>query len=157
MGGFTQIHLKDKSEENIAKHNKFLDDAKVKKTIRFYSESDVREEYKYFLANDGHFPESRFPKDKINSYEDFTKYWSTDALGSVFCPEFGSLSFDCYFGRTSDNAMRCIKNYIVDTLLKPEYMFDSPFESTNGSWSTFLERCSISKLNLELIKEKIGD
>ena len=77
-------------------------------------------------------------------------------MGEVFVPKFGSLTFDCYFGRTSKNAMKCLKNYIVDTLLLPEYsMENSPFKYADGSWTTFLERCSASKLNLELINEKI--
>ena len=155
MGGFTQLFLKDISAENIKKHNKMLDDAKVKKGIRFYSEDDVKLEYEYFKKEDGYFPNDQFPRDKINSYEDFTKYWSTEALGSVFCPEFGSLSFDCYFGRTSNNAMKCIKDYIVEAILLEEYFMNTPFKKASGSWTTFLERCSASKLNLELINEKV--
>jgi hypothetical protein len=157
MGGFTVLALKDKSVENIRKHNELLSKAKVRKGIRFYSEDDVRLEYDAFLNNQGVFPEHSFPKDKIKSYDDFTKYWSTEALGEVFVPKFGTLTFDCYFGRTSDNAMKCLKNYIVDTLLLSEYFLDSPFEYASGSWSTYLERCSASKLDLELINEKIED
>ena len=157
MGGFTKLVLKDKSVENIRKHNELLSKAKVRKGIRFYSEDDVRLEYDAFLNNQGVFPEHSFPKDKIKSYDDFTKYWSTEALGEVFVPKFGTLTFDCYFGRTSDNAMKCLKNYIVDTLLLSEYFLDSPFEYASGSWSTYLERCSASKLDLELINEKIED
>ena len=157
MGGFTKLVLKDKSVENIRKHNELLSKAKVRKGIRFYSEDDVRLEYDAFLNNQGVFPEHSFPKDKIKSYDDFTKYWSTEALGEVFVPKFGTLTFDCYFGRTSDNAMKCLKNYIVDTLLLSEYFLDSPFEHASGSWSTYLERCSASKLDLELINEKIED
>jgi len=155
MGGFTKLVLKDKSIENIRKHNELLSKAKVRKSIRFYSEDDVRLEYEAFLKNDGVFPEYQFPKDKINSYEDFTKYWSTEALGEIFVPKFGMLTFDCYFGRTSNNAMKCLKNYIVDAFLLSEYFLDSPFEYAGGSWSTYLERCSASKLDLQLINEKI--
>lgn len=155
MGGFTKIVLKDKSIENIRKHNELLAKAKVRKEIRFYSEDDVKLEYEAFLKGEGAFPEHSFPKDKIKSYKDFTNYWSTEALGEVFVPKFGSLTFDCYFGRTSNNAMKCLKNYIIDTLLLREYSMDSPFEYADGSWTTFLERCSASKLNLELINEKI--
>ena len=157
MGGFTKLVLKDKSIENIRKHNELLSKAKVRKGIRFYSEDDVRLEYDAFLNNQGVFPEHSFPKDKIKTYNDFTKYWSSEALGEVFVPKFGTLTFDCYFGRTSDNAMKCLKNYIVDTLLLNEYFLDSPFEYASGSWSTYLERCSASKLDLELINEKIED
>lgn len=154
MGGFTKIQLKDTSAENIAKHNKMLEAAKVRKSIRFYSEDDVKFEYDGFVAGTGHFPEHLFPKDKINSYEDFTKYWSTEALGEIFVPPFGCLTFDCYFGRTSNNAMKCIKNYIIDALLE-EPFGEQVFAEVGGSWSTFLERCSASKLALELINEKI--
>jgi len=157
MGGFTQLKLKDNSEENIAKHNKMLDDAKVKKSFRFYSKNNVKEEYKAFVEGRGAFPENQFPKDKIKSYSDFKKYWNPKALGEVFCPEFGTLQFDCYFGRTSQNAMKNLKNYIINALLLPEYSGKTPFDWASGSWTTFLERCSASKLNLELINEKIKE
>jgi len=153
MGGFTSIKLKDTSAENIAKHNKMLADAKVRKSIRFYSEDDVKLEYEAFVAGEGEFPERLFPKDKINSYEDFTNYWNREHLGATFCPAFGELTFDVYFGRTSNNAMKCIKDYIITALL--ETPFESPFDEVSGSWSTFLERCSASKLDLEMINEKI--
>ncbi len=157
MGGFTQLKLKDTSTENIAKHNKMLGEAKVRKGIRFYSEDDVKLEYEYFKKNDGYFPENQFPKDKIKSYKDFTKYWSTEALGAMFCPPFGTLTFDCYFNRTSNNAMKCIKDYIINALLLQEYFMNTPFEYASGSWSTYLERCSASKLDLEMMKEKISE
>jgi hypothetical protein len=157
MGGFTELKLKDSSKENIAKHNKMLDEAKVKKGIRFYSEDDVLLEYESFMNYEGVFPAHLFPRDKIKNYQDFTKYWSTEALGATFCPPFGTLTFDCYFNRTTANAMKCIKNYIINALLLQEYFMKSPFEYASGSWSTFLERCSVSKLGLELINEKIKD
>lgn len=157
MGGFTQLKLKDTSKENIAKHNKMLDVAKVRKAIRFYSEDDVKLEYDCFVRGVGTFPENQFPKDKIKSYNDFTKYWNPKTLGEVFCPPFGTLQFDCYFGRTTNNTMKCIKNYIIDTLLLFENSGKTPFDCAEGSWSTFLERCSASKLNLELINERIKE
>ena len=157
MGGFTKLMLKDTSTENIRKHNELLAKAKVRKEIRFYSEDDVKLEYEYFKKGDGNFPEHQFPKDKINSYEDFTKYWSTEALGEVFVPKFGTLTFDCYFGRTSNNAMKCLKDYIVNVLISSEYFLDSPFAYAGGSWSTFLERCSASKLDLKIIEENIRE
>ena len=157
MGGFTKLMLKDTSIENIRKHNELLAKAKVRKEIRFYSEDDVKLEYEYFKKGDGYFPDDQFPKDKINSYEDFTKYWSTEALGEVFVPEFGSLTFDCYFGRTSNNAMKCIKNYIVDTLVNADDWFSPVFDYASGSWSTFLERCSASKFDVFYINEKIRE
>jgi len=154
MGGFTEIFLRDKSKENIAKHNQMLVDAKVKKSFRFYSMEDVELEYEAYKKGDGEFPGHLFPPFRIHSLTDFMKYWNPQALGSCFVPHIGSLTFDCYFGRTSDNAMKCIKNYIITALL--EAPFGEPvFEKVGGSWSTYLERCSASKLDLELINEKI--
>lgn len=157
MGGFTKLQLKDTSEENIAKHNQMLASAGVIKKYRFYSEEDVKLEFECFKRGEGAFPEHQFPKDKIKSFKDFKKYWNPKALGEVFCPEFGSLTFDCYYSRTSKRAMRNIKNYIVNTLLLPENFMKTPFSHSEGSWSTFLERCGASKLNLKLIKEKIQE
>lgn len=155
MGGFTTLRLKDTSKKNIDKHNQMLKDAKVRKDLRFYSEDDVKFEYKAFINYEGEFPSHLFPREKIKNYQDFTKYWSTEALGEVFCPKFGTLKFDCYFGRTSNNAMKCLKNYIINALLLIENTGKSPFEYADGSWSTYLERCGASKLNLELINERI--
>ena len=157
MGGFTTLKLKDCSEENIKKHNELLRKHKVRKSISFYSESDIELEYLVFKDGKGHFPNHLFPADKIKTYRDFKKYWNPKALGEVFCPNNGTLVFDCYFGRTSDNAMRCLKNYIIDALLLSEYFLNTPFEYASGSWSTYLERCSASKLGLELIREKIKE
>lgn len=157
MGGFTKLKLKDTSEENIAKHNQMLRGAKVINKYRFYSEEDVLNEYVYFKRGEGAFPEYQFPKDKIKSFKDFKKYWNPKALGEVFCPEFGSLTFDCYYSRTSKRAMKHIKNYIVNAILTPENAFKTPFDYAEGSWSTFLERCGASKIDLKLIKEKIEE
>jgi len=157
MGGFTQLKLKDTSEENIEKHNKILDDLKVRKCFRFYSESDVKKEYEAFIKGEGAFAEHLFPKDKIKSYNDFKKYWNPKALGEIFCPPAGTIQFDCYFGRTSKRAMKGIKDYIINALLLPENFMTTPFEGASGSWTTFLERCSASKLNLELINERIKE
>lgn len=157
MGGFTQLKLKDTSEENIEKHNKMLDALKVRKEIRFYSENDIKKEYEYFVRGEGAFPENQFPKDKIKSFKDFKKYWNPKALGEIFCPTNGTLQFDCYFGRTSKRAMKGIKDYIITALLLPENFMNTPFDKATGSWTAFLERCSASKLNLELINEKIKE
>ncbi len=157
MGGFTTLKLKDTSEENIAKHNKMLEAAGVRKSIRFYSKENVKEEYKYFKRGEGVFPENQFPKDKIKTFSDFKKYWNTNALGETFCPPFGTLRFDCYFSRTSKRAMKNIKNYIINALLTPENFMKSPFNKATGSWTTFLERCGATKLDLQMINEKIKE
>lgn len=137
MGGFTLIRLKNCSNENIKEQNKKLAECKVAKRYRFYSEDDVKLEYEYYKKGDGNFPEHLFPKDKINSYTDFKKYWSSEALGEVFVPNFGTLTFDCYFGRTSKRAMHNIAMY-----LRLNY---SQIKETNGSYSTFVERCGYSE------------
>jgi hypothetical protein len=157
MGGWTKLQLKDTSEENIAKHNQMLVSAGVIKKYRFYSEEDVLNEFVYFKRGEGAFPENQFPKDKIKSFNDFKKHWNTKALGEVFCPPFGSLTFDCYYSRTSKRAMCNMKNYIINALLLPENFMNTPFSYAEGSWSTFLERCGASKLNLALINEKIKE
>jgi len=154
MGGMVKLYLKDTSIENIKKHNDLLRKCKVKKSINFYSEEEVLFEYQSFMKGVGHFPEHLFPSDKIKTFEDFKRYWNTESLGEVFCPKFGSLLFDCYFGRTSDNAMKCIKNYIVQAIID-NFPYGSPFKEAGGSWDTFLERCSASKLKLELINENV--
>jgi len=114
MGGFTAVYLKDRSEANIAKQNALLAEHKVAKRYRFYSESDIQFEYEGFCKGTGVFPEHLFPKDKINSFEDFKVYWCPKALGTCFVPHTGSLTFDCYFGRTSKRAMRNMGRYIAE-------------------------------------------
>lgn len=146
MGGFTQVFLKDKTKNNIDKHNALLRLYKVPKQYRFYSESDVIFEYEAFKMGLGAFPERQFPKDKINSLEDFKQYWSSEALGEVFVPPYGTLQFDCYFGRTSKSAMRKIGKYLVDNA--------KHIEKTEGSFSTFVERSGISKLGMKILEER---
>jgi hypothetical protein len=144
MGGYTTIKLKDCSQQNINKHNKILKEFGVSKNYRYYSEADVHKEYGYYLTDDGVYPEHHFPKDKIHSYGDFTKYWNSKALGIIFVPEFGMLTFDCYFGRTSKKAMRAIGKYIT------EYYKD--IDSVDGSFSTFMER-GMTKLERTVLIE----
>jgi hypothetical protein len=130
MGGFTKIMLKDVSEENIKKQNSILAKMKVDKNFRFYSEKNVIDEYKYYKKGDGNYPDHLFPKDKIKSYKDFTKYWSTSALGEVFVPPFGSLTFDCYFGRTEEITLNKIAKYLINNFDQIAYC--------TGSYSTFI-------------------
>ncbi len=137
MGGFTQILLKDCSQSNIDEQNEKLDELKVNKSYRFYSGNDVFKQYKYFLKGEGNWDERFFPKDKIKSYNDFKKYWSPEALGEIFVPQYGTLQFDCYFGRTSKRAMNGIATY-----LSCNY---SQIKSVRGSFSTFVERCGKHK------------
>ncbi len=132
MGGFTSISLKDKSIRNIFTHNAKLRVAKVPKEYRFISEEDTIIEYEYFKAGEGVFPEDQFPKDKIYSLEDFKKYWSTEALGECFCAPIGALTFDCYFGRTSNRALRKLGKYVAENI--------DAFEEIEGSFSTFMEK-----------------
>jgi len=136
MGGWTAIRLKDTSEFNIAVHNAKLETLKVDKRYHFYSERDVILQYEYFKLGQGVFPEHLFPKHKIKSYEDFKKYWSSDALGEVFVPNFGSLTLDVYFGRTPKKTMRKIGKYFMQNI--------DAIKAVDGSSWAFFERCFTS-------------
>lgn len=146
MGGFTVIYLKDRSEENIQKHNELLRKFGVAKKYRFYSFENVEKEYEYYLKKDGHYPEHLFPSDKINSFDDFLKYWNPHAIGEIFCPYTGSLQFDCYFGRTSNHAMRNIAKYVAE--------HNKDILAVSGSFETFMER-GMTKWEQKYIGEKI--
>jgi hypothetical protein len=148
MGGFTRIQLEDCSEENIAKHNARLQLYGVAKQYHFYSINDIIFEYEYFKAGEGEFKEHLFPKDKINSLEDFRKYWSPEALGEVFVPQIGMLCFDCYFGRTSQRAMKNIVRYLVDNHRAIKYV--------GGSFSTLLDKAA-TKLEKEILTDSIRE
>jgi len=145
MGGFTKIQLKDVSQENIDLQNSKLDIIGLRKKIRFYSKKDIALEYEYFKKDDGVFNENFFPRNLIHSLSDFKRYWSTEALGEVFVPPIGSLTFDCYFGRTSKRAMHHIGLYLVDN--------HKEIKSASGSYSVFIERAGLNELEL-LILEK---
>jgi hypothetical protein len=143
MGGFTEIRLRDTSENNIIIQNRRLEKLGVAKRYRFYSEANAHSEYyEYYLVGKGNFPEHLFPKNKISSYEDFRRYWSPEALGSCFVPHVGTLTFDCYFGRTSKRAMRAIGKYVA--------RYSSEIKSVDGSFSTFMER-GMTKVEREII------
>jgi len=143
MGGWTEVHLKNKSLANIRKQNALLRQYGVKRALSFYSDDDIQSEFDGFRKGTGHFPEDQFPRDKIKSLEDFKEYWNPKRWGSSMIPHIGQLSFDCYFGRTSRNAMRNIGRYIADN--------HNEIESVNGSWSTFVER-GMTKREQEIIK-----
>ena len=145
MGGFTQVKLKDTSEENIEKQNEILKAYKVPKWYRFYNLRKEQEiEYEYFKKEEGVFPDHLFPKDKILSLEDFRKYWHPKALGEVFVPYSGTLQFDCYFGRTSKRAMHNMGRYIADNI--------EQFAEFDGSFSTFMER-GMTKVQRKIVEE----
>jgi hypothetical protein len=144
MGGFTSIKLKDCSRGNIVRQNTILDIYKVPKKYRFSClENEQAIEYEYFKRGMGSFPERQFPKNKINSLEDFKKFWTPEALGEVFVPPSGTLQFDCYFGRTSKKAMRKMGRYIAENIRE--------FKEFEGSFSTFMER------GMTAIERKIVD
>jgi hypothetical protein len=133
MGGFTQIKLIDCSPDNVERQNAKLAAYRVPKQYRFQDlEKNQAEEYKWFVKGKGAFPESQFPKDQIHSLEDFKKFWNPSALGEVFAPPTGTLQFDCYFGRTSKNAMRAIGKYLAANL--------DQIKKFEGSFFTFMER-----------------
>tara|TARA_R110000772_G_C13310268_1_gene440086 strand:+ start:21540 stop:21980 length:441 start_codon:yes stop_codon:yes gene_type:complete len=129
MGGYTTVKLKDNSIENIAKQNLLLEDYGVPKKYRFYSELDIKVEYDAYKKGRGEFPEFQFPKDKINSYRTFKKYWK--ALGEVWSPPFGTIDFDCYYSRMSTNAFKNLGRYLAN--------YVDGIESVSGSFSTFIE------------------
>lgn len=153
MGGFTKIQLLDTSEENIQLHNELLAKHKVKKCFRFYSVKDIEFEYEAFKNGEGNFPEHLFPRDEIKCFKSFRKYWSPEAIGDVFCPPIGALTFDACYGRTSNNAMRCIKNYLIDVMTTIDIGFLKEVWVVSGSFSVFMERCSASKINKELLSK----
>ena len=132
MGGFTKIFLRDSSIENIRKQNEKLKEYKVARRYHFYSDDDIAMEYHYFQKNEGYFPKDQFPKNEINSFEDFKRYWSPVTLGEVFVPHNGCLIFDCYYGRTSKRAMRNIGKYLYDNA--------DQIKKVGGSFTTFMER-----------------
>ena len=144
MGGFTQVFLKDTSRTNIDSHNAKLEIKKVPQKYRYSSDFDTIIEYEYFKEGKGAFPEDQFPKDKINSLEDFKKYWSPEALGEIFVAPTGTLQFDCYFGRTSKRAMRNIGKYLAEN--------STAIKKVSGSFSTFCER-GMTKLEQQIMKE----
>jgi hypothetical protein len=138
MGGFTQIRLRNCSEENIAKQNEQLKQYGVARRYRFYSEADIRLEYAYFRKGDGNYPGHLFPIDRHTAtYAEFKKCWNPKALGEIFCPYNGTLQFDCYFGRTSKRAMHKLAGYLLCNL--------SQIKTVEGSFSTFVERCGYGK------------
>lgn len=135
MGGFTTIRLKETSQDSITKANAILDKMKVAKQYRFYSENDVILKYEYYKKGDGNYPEDLFPTGKINSYEDFTKYWSTEALGETFVPKFGTLTFDCYYGRTSQTTINKLSRFV--------YNNRNLIGEVDGSYTTFVDKCDL--------------
>lgn len=144
MGGFTTIQLKDSSESNIAKHNARLEIAGVPKKYKFYSEKEIIIEYEYFKKGLGVFRSDLFPKDNINSLDDFKKYWSPEALGKCFVPHIGMLTFDCYYSRMSKRAMKALSKYLIKN-------YDA-IKCVSGSFSTFMER-GMTKSERKVIEE----
>ena len=133
MGGFTAIYLKDISQENVDQQNQKLAELGAPKRCRFYSEKDIEWEYEGYCKGLGTFKECFFPPDQINSLEDFKKFWSPAALGEVFIPYTGSLTFDSYFGRTSKRRMHAIARWVL-------LYGEDQIKETSGSYSTFVER-----------------
>lgn len=144
MGGWTAIRLKDTSRNNIDVHNAKLETFKVPKKYRFYSEKDIITEYEYFKIGVGAWDERFFPKDKILSYNDFKKYWSTKALGETFVPPFGTLTCDVYYQRMSMKAKRALGRYFMANI--------DAIKEVDGSTKTFFERC-FTKAERQLCRE----
>ena len=145
MGGFTRVILKDKSRNSIDVNNARLEILKVPRKLRFYGETDVITEYESFKLGLGVFPESQFPSDKIHNIVQFKKYWNTDALGEVFCPNKGELTLDTYFGRTSDYSMKKLGDYIVK--------FVDDIERVSGSFGSLVEKV-LTKKQTQILVDK---
>lgn len=135
MGGMTKIMLKDVSDENIRAQNQILKERGIKK--RFYSKDDIVREYRYFKKDPGNYPQHLFPIDEIKTFEDFKTYWSTERLGETFCPGFGTLMFDCCFGRTHESEMNKIGMYVLENI--------KSIAEVSGGYSTFVQRTDLSK------------
>jgi ASC-1-like (ASCH) protein len=144
MGGFTKILLKDTSAENIQKQNEILAEEGVDEMYRFYSENDVLLQWEGFQENPEYFPDHLFPKDKINSYTTFKEYWNTEAIGEIYCPPFGMLTFDCYFNRMDQAQMYSVAAYL---LKNPEQI-----AAVGGSYDTFVERAGIGNMTRNRLK-----
>jgi hypothetical protein len=133
MGGFTTIRLKDNSQANIDLHNQKLREFKLAKKYYFYSIKNIKIEYEGFVKGEGVYPDHLFPKDKINSFKDFRKYWSTKAIGESFCPPFGVLRCDVYYSRMSERNKRALGRYFMANI--------DAIKEVNGSSTAFFERC----------------
>ena len=144
MGGFTKVVLKDGEQLNIDSHNAKLELYGVTNKYHFYSSRDVVFEYEAYKLGLGVFREVLFPRDKIYSLYSFEKYWNSEALGEAFVPKYGTLTFDCYFGRTSERAMRNIAKYVIDNL-------DSIY-LVGGSFESFIEK-AMSKKQEKIFRE----
>ena len=151
MGGFTEIFLRDKSIENIRKQNAELKKLGVTK-MSFYSDDNIMVEWNAYQNGEGVFPEHSFPRG-IKTFEEFKRYWSPEALGEVFCPQTGSLTFDCYFGRTSKRQMKLLRKYLTNFDENLNWNLNK-IEKVKGSFSTFVERGGFTRLEIEALKEK---
>jgi len=139
MSGFTTIKLKDCSAENIEKQNNVLINCGVPKKYHFYSENDMYDEYIYFTTHKEQYKNFiKFPE-KIKTYNQFKLVWNTKKLTDFIVPEYGMLTFDCYFNRTSKRAMHNLAKYLLNNL--------DEIESINGSFSTFIEKCGYGDKN----------
>lgn len=125
MGGFTKIKLEDTSEISIRSNNSELAGLGVPKKYRFYSELNVRKEFEYFKRGEGNFPKYIF--EGISTYQAFKRKWLEWTDYSI-----GALHFDCYYGRTSQRAMRLIGKFV--------YRNQQSIKSVSGSFDTFIER-----------------
>ena len=146
MAGFTQIILKDKSEQHIIDCNCVLNREGVAKAYHFYTMNDARVEYGHFKIGNGVYPEHLFPREKIKSFPEFLNYWNPKSCGHFINP-FGALSFDCYFARNPFIQMKGISDFLVDNY--------SLIEQAKGSFETFVERCGKSKEIQKFLLEKI--
>jgi hypothetical protein len=114
MGNAVKIILMNKSEENINLQNKRLKDFGVDEKYRFYSNKDLRDEFKYYLKHPDQYPQYLFNEGL--TYEEFKEVYL-----SLNWNELGVLWFDTYFNRTPEEEIEKILNYFFNT---PEFVFD---------------------------------
>jgi hypothetical protein len=156
MGGWTKVMLKDTSRDNIDRHNARLEIFGVPKQYRYQHHGNVVEEYEWYLAHvsepdhpnskvrEAVYPEHMYPRDQINSFADFCKFWNPEAVGASLVPPNGALTFDCYYSRMSRRAMRAVAKYLLANVAE--------IASVEGSFSTFMEKGMTASQRAEFLE-----
>ena len=129
MGGFTQFRLKDRSPENIEYHRQQLRKFGVRRDIDYITHDDQQAEFDEIeeQAKKGITTYPYWYGKEIKNWFHFVNAWEKHHRYKL-----GTFAFDCYFGRTSTHAMKCIARYILANY--------TSFESVVGSYETFVER-----------------
>lgn len=128
MGNVVKFILANKSEENINLQNKRLKDFGVDEKYRFYSNKDLRDEFKYYLKHPDKYPQHFF--DKGLTYEEFKEIYLMFNWN-----ELGVLWFDTYFNRTPEEEIEKILNYFFNT---PQFVFVDEIEGINHLYNEYM-------------------